>query len=150
MANSKSTVAASFSGLFELLKKAPAAVTSGQNTEGLNAIKNQINDIVTGDVANYTADGAIDPTIKNSKISKGSAAAMTLRAPTDAEEGKVICIYSGSAYAHVITATDLIDDGVTGGAKDTITFGAFVGASITLIASDKKWTVLAKNVATIA
>lgn len=49
-----------------------------------------------------------------------------------------------------MTATDLVNDGVTGGAKDTMTFGAFAGASIDLVAFNGKWHVVAKNVVTVA
>lgn len=98
----------------------------------------------------YDADGAIDPTADNVVLTKGSAAAMTLAAPSQGAEGHELTIVAGSAYAHVVTATDLIDDGVTGGAKDTITLGAFVGATATLIAYNKKWVLKSKTVATVA
>jgi hypothetical protein len=98
----------------------------------------------------YAADGAISTTDDMAKLTKSSAGAYTLAAPTAAMEGHRITIFSGSAFAHVLTATNLLDDGVTGGAKDTATFAAFVGASITLIAADLKWIVEAKNVVTVA
>lgn len=75
---------------------------------------------------------------------------MTLAAPTAAQAGHEITIVAGSAFAHVITATDLIDDGVIGGAKDKITLGAFVGASATLVAYNLKWVVKSLNVAVVA
>jgi hypothetical protein len=50
----------------------------------------------------------------------------------------------------VVTATNLIADGVTGGAKDTATFGAFVGSSLDLLSYDGLWHVVGKNVVTIA
>lgn len=83
-------------------------------------------------------------------MTKASASAFTLAAPTAAQNGTRITITSGSAYAHVITATGLIHDGVTGGAKNTATFGAFIGATIVLIAYNGKWHVESKNVVTIA
>lgn len=97
-----------------------------------------------------TGDGAI--TIQNSTVllTKGSAAAITLAAPTAAQAGTRIEIISGSAFAHVVTATGLLDNGVTGGSKNTATFAAFAGASITLIAAGLKWTVLSSNVVTVA
>ncbi len=83
-------------------------------------------------------------------LTKGSAAAMTLAAPTTAQLGTRLTITSGSAFAHVVTATGLIDDGVTGGSKSTMTFAAFVGASITLVAVQVgKWMVESKNGVTI-
>jgi len=51
----------------------------------------------------------------------------------------------GTAKAHVLTATGLLQDGVTGGGKDAATFAAFVGASITLVAYNLKWHVLSAN-----
>lgn len=96
----------------------------------------------------YTADGAITTTAGLKIISKTSAAAMTLAAPT--VDGVEISLIAGTAFAHVITSTDKIDDGVTGGAKDTITLGAFVGACATLISLSGKWVLKSKSVATVA
>lgn len=101
-------------------------------------------------VTTIAGDGAI--TIKSGIIvmTKGSAAAITLAAPTLAQVGTRLTIYAGSAFAHVVTATALIDDGVTGGSKTTATFAAFVGATLTLIAAQVgKWGVESKNVVTI-
>jgi hypothetical protein len=82
----------------------------------------------------YPADGAITIATGIAKLTKGSIAAMTLAAPTVAQEGTELTITSASAFAHVVTATGAIQNGVTGGAKTTITFAAFIGASITLLA----------------
>lgn len=98
----------------------------------------------------YTADGAIPVATGTAVISKTSAAAMTLAAPTAAQNGMIIRLVSGTAYAHVITATGLIDDGVTGGAKNTVTLGAFVGAFAALMAYNLHWVLSGKTVATIA
>jgi hypothetical protein len=98
----------------------------------------------------FAVNAALTKTTGIKVLTKGSAGAYTLAAPTADEGGRRLTIINGSAFAHVLTATNLIDDGVTGGAKDTATFGAFVGASIELIAYNGKWTVLAKNVVTIA
>ena len=103
-------------------------------------------------ISTYASDGAIAFTYPNNtaKLTKGTAGAYTLAAPTAAQEGYRLLILGQSAAAHVITATDLLDDGVTGGAKDTATFGAFVGTSLDLIAINLKWHVVGKNVVTIA
>lgn len=82
-------------------------------------------------------------------FSKTSAIAATLAAPTVAQDGMEIILTAGTAFAHVLTATSLIEDGVTGGAKTTATFAAFVGATITLRAYNLKWHVVSKNVVTI-
>lgn len=101
-------------------------------------------------VTTISGDGAITIAEGIVKLTKGSAAAITLAAPTAAQEGTTIRVISNSAFAHVITATGLLDDGVTGGSKNTATFGAFAGASIELVAINLKWSVLAKNVVTVA
>lgn len=99
--------------------------------------------IIAGDGAITIASGGV-------LLTKGSAAAITLAAPTAAQVGTNIVIMAGSAFAHVVTATGLIDDGVTGGSKTTATFGAFVGSSLALRATSLlKWTVVSKNVVTI-
>lgn len=108
--------------------------------------------IQTPTMTTYASDGAISfaDASNVAELTKGSAGAYTLAAPTAAQEGTRLLILGQSAYAHVVTATNLLDDGVTGGAKDTATFGAFVGTSLDLIAINLKWHVVGKNVVTIA
>lgn len=103
-------------------------------------------------ITTYASDGAISfaNPANYAQLTKGSAGAYTLAAPTAAQEGYRLTILCQSAYAHVVTATNLLDDGVTGGAKDTATFGAFVGSTLELIAINLKWHVIGKNVVTIA
>lgn len=98
----------------------------------------------------YTADGAIDPTAGFVILAKTSAIAATLAAPTAAQAGQELVITAGTAYAHVVTATGLLDDGVTGGAKNAWTSAAFVGSSITLRAYNLHWTVISKQLGTVA
>jgi predicted RecA/RadA family phage recombinase len=100
-------------------------------------------------VTTIPGDGAITIATGIVALTKGSAAAITLAAPTAEQAGTELIITAGSAYAHVVTATGLIEDGVTGGSKGTLTFGAFNGATITLRAYNLKWTVVSKNVVTI-
>lgn len=97
----------------------------------------------------YSADGAIAVASGQAVITKGSAAAMTLAAPTTAQNGIVVVITAGSDFAHVITSTGNILDGTTG-ANNTITLAAFKGSSCTLMAYGQKWLVLSNQVATIA
>lgn len=103
-------------------------------------------------ITTYAADGAIAFTapFNIAKLTKTSAGAYTLAAPTAAQEGYRLLLLCQTAYAHVVTATGLLDDGVTGGAKNTGTMAAFVGASLDLIAINLKWHVVSKNVCTIA
>lgn len=96
----------------------------------------------------YSGDGAIAVRSHTAVLTKGSAAAMTLAAPT--VNGIEIQISAGSAFAHVVTATGLIDDGVTGGGKNTWTSAAFVGSSIRLISYNGHWLVISKNLGAIA
>lgn len=98
----------------------------------------------------YLTDGAIAITNGTAVLTKGSAGAYTLAAPTAAQAGTRLRIISQTDFAHVITATNLIDDGVTGGAKDTATFAAFAGAAIELEAVNLKWAVVGKNAVTVA
>lgn len=69
-------------------------------------------------LSNYVNDGAIAFTLNDqfARLSKASAGAYTLAAPTaGAHDGRVLRIFSSSNFAHVVTATNLIHDGVTGG-----------------------------------
>jgi len=81
-------------------------------------------------------------------FTKGSSSAHTLGVPTLL--GQRIVLTAGSAQAHVVTATGLIDDGVTGGSKTTITLASYIGATCTLIAVQTgKWMVESKNACVI-
>lgn len=121
---------------------------SGMFTQVDDAAKRNVVDTVTS----YSADGAITVGQGIAVLSKSaSAGAYTLAAPVDVtDDGKTLILTSTTARAHVVTATGLIQDGVTGGAKNTATFAAFAGASITLMAIGAKWHVLSKNVVTVA
>jgi hypothetical protein len=101
-------------------------------------------------LSSYLVDGAISIVPGVALLTKAGVGAYTLAAPTAAQAGTRITITSGTANAHVVTATGLLEDGVTGGAKNTATFAAFVGASIELIAVGLKWYVVSKNLVTIA
>ena len=83
-------------------------------------------------------------------ITKAGVAAMTLAAPTAAQEGTTIVFTSGTANAHTLTATGLVEDGITGGAKDLATFAAFIGSSLTLQAVNLKWHVISLNACVIS
>jgi hypothetical protein len=100
-----------------------------------------------GPTATYGADGAITvpPHTATVLIDKGSAAALTLAAPAKDQDGLTLTIISVTPYAHVVTATTLVADGVSGSPHTTMTFAAFKGASITLRAEQGLWTVIANN-----
>lgn len=77
-----------------------------------------------------SGDGAI--TIRDGLVilSKDSAAAITLAAPSVLEDGKQLTIITSTAFAHVITGS------VVGfnakGSSGTITYTAAIGNSVTL------------------
>src|SRR5712671_6214116 len=80
----------------------------------------------------YSANGPIPPTLShNALLTKGAVGAYTLAAP--ARDGVDLRIISRTSNAHVLTATTLLDDGVTGAPHTTATFAAFPGASISLL-----------------
>ena len=82
-------------------------------------------------------------------MTKASALAIVLPAPSKAQDGLTLQFTNLTAVAHVITATGLLEDGVTGGGKNTATFGAFVGASLTLMAQNGLWNVMGQVVCVI-
>lgn len=86
-----------------------------------------------------SGDGAI--TIKSGVVflTKGSAAAITLAAPTAVtDDGKVLYIVAASAQAHVVTVT-----GAAGGSgQDVGTFGGAINDSTALVARNALWYVL--------
>jgi hypothetical protein len=98
--------------------------------------------------------GATDPIVIATSLvviaRAGAVNATTLAAPTAAQQGTRLTITTGTAYAHTITATSLIHDGVTGGAKTTATFAAYLGASLELVAYNLLWHVVNKNLCTIS
>ena len=99
------------------------------------------------DIATYGQDGAI--TVPGATaaaqsiayIAKTSAAALTLGAPSLVLNGIQVTITSQTAFAHVVTATQLINPGSGVPPLTTITFPAIVGASVTLIAQNGLWNV---------
>ncbi len=97
-----------------------------------------------GESITFTADDVkawgMQP--RNYAMKKASALAIVLPAPTTGQDGLVIQFTNDTAVAHVITATSLLQDGVTGGAKTTATFAAFIGAYLALQAQGGFWNVV--------
>ena len=119
----------------------------------LAALETDIDTIEAADLAavavtEYLVNGAIGVTRGNKALTKATAGAYTLAAP--ATDGAEITVFAATAAAHVVTATGLLEDGITGGAKDTLTFAAFVGASATLVGFDGQWIVKSLNAVTVA
>jgi hypothetical protein len=94
---------------------------------------------ITAPVKSYTADGAITVNYGIVNISKTSAAAMTIAAPTTSQNGIIITIISSSAYAHVVTFTGATFVNGDSSAHTTATFAAKVGASVRIVAYGGKW-----------
>lgn len=104
------------------------------------------------DIVSIGQNGTIAVPTKNTtlQITKGSAlATTTLGAPTVANDGVRLTITSETAFAHVITATSLVADAVTGSPHTTMTFGAFKGASIVLQAANGLWNVISATVCVV-
>ena len=72
--------------------------------------------------------------------------AMTLAAPTAAQNGTVIIVSSQTTNAHTITATSLFANGTA--LKTTATFAAFAGAGVVLMANNLVWNVLSSTAVT--
>ena len=95
---------------------------------------------VTPNVETITGDGAITIQSGTVLLTKGSAAAITLAAPSS-QDGTTITITSTTAFAHVITVTGGMWDG-TATTNTTATFPVVQGGAITLIAFGTDWYVL--------
>ena len=100
-------------------------------------------------VVAITGDGAITIVPCSVFLSKGSAAAITLAAPTTVtHDGYTIRIVAISAQAHVVTGS--VDGFNAKGSSGTLTFGGALGDSVTLVAKGGHWYTLAKINVTVA
>jgi hypothetical protein len=81
-------------------------------------------------------------------IKTGSADLMTLAAPTAAQEGNVIEIWSDTNFAHTLTATSLLAGGTA--LKTTATFPAFRGAGLVLCVRNLVYHVLSSGNGNVA
>jgi hypothetical protein len=104
-------------------------------------------DGVGGGGRSNATDGAISPGGGVVYLTKAGIGAYTLAAPSS--DGVTLTLVNRTANAHIVTATGLLDDGVTGGSKNTITFAAFAGACATLVSGGSKWNVQALKAATV-
>jgi hypothetical protein len=66
-----------------------------------------------------------------------------LVAPSKAQDGLVVTFTSLTAAAHVITATTLLGDAVSGSPHTTATFAAFIGTTLTLQAQNGIYNLVA-------
>lgn len=100
-----------------------------------------------------SANGAISIPTRGRKIvfiTKGTAAALTLAAPTaTTHDGVEIVIVSTTAAAHTVTATTIgFNAGDT--SKDVGTFGAAIGNGLTCVAYQGEWYVTSNINVTLA
>lgn len=86
---------------------------------------------------------------RNFPILKATAAAIVLVAPSKAQDGLVLEFTSLTAAAHVITATTLLGDAVSGSPHTTATFAAFIGATLRLEARNGIYNVISSVGVTI-
>lgn len=87
---------------------------------------------------------------QNFPITKATAAAITLVAPSTAQDGLTLTFTSLTGAAHVITATALLADAVSGSPHTTATFAAFIGATLTLQAQNGLYNVVSSTGVTIS
>ena len=95
----------------------------------------------------YAADGTIAGTAGAAYLTKAGIGAYVLAAP--AADGIRLTLVNRTANAHVVTATGLIDDGVTGGSKNQATFAAFAGATAEFMSGGGKWNVVSLKAVTV-
>lgn len=81
-------------------------------------------------------------------ITLGSACAITLEAPSKAQDGLKLTFRSASAFAHTVTYAAGFLGGTT--ASDIATFAASVGASFTIEANGGTWGQIALAGVTVA
>lgn len=100
-------------------------------------------------IAEFANDGAITAKQGIVLLSKGSAGAYTIAAPTaTTDDGKIITVVSITAYAHVITSAT---DGFNAkGSSGTATWGAVIGNAAQFLAHQGHWYAIMKNGVTIA
>ena len=118
----------------------PSAPGVGVFTQGLDQ-QSSIGADGAVDVATLTGDTTI-------VITKATAAALTIAAPSKVQDTLKLTLLSATAFAHVVTYTAGFYGDTTG--SDTATFAAKAGASVTLIARAGTWAVYATANVTIA
>lgn len=97
--------------------------------------------------SSYGSDGAIRIPLKDAKafLTKATAGAYTLAAPSLANSGIELVLTSTTAAAHALTTVALLDTGVAGSPFNTATWPAQPGASLYLVAQNGLWNVVSIN-----
>ena len=101
-------------------------------------------------IVTASVDGALAIPTQNTLVlvQKAGVCAMTLAAPTTAQDGITVTIMSNTANAHTVTYTAGFYGDTT--SSDVATFAAKVGASMTIKAQAGKWGVVALANVTLA
>lgn len=106
----------------------------------------------TDAVLSVGENGIIPVPVKNTTYELTKATALsttTFGAPAKDQDGLRVRFTSQTAAAHVITATGLWGDGVSGSPHTTATWAAFIGASLTVQADNGIWNVISSVGVTI-
>lgn len=114
--------------------KGAGTLTLGGTQTGNNIMNKAV---VTPQTTAYATDGAITIASGIATLTKGSAGAYTLAAPSS-QNGTRITILSLTDFAHVVTVTGGCWDG-TATTNTTLTFSVVRGACCTLIANGTAW-----------
>jgi hypothetical protein len=96
-----------------------------------------------------SADGAITIADGIVKITKSSAAALTLADPSSGQEGTRILITAQTAQAHTVSNAAGSGFNAGGSASDVATFGGAIGDSIDIVAINAKWNVVSATNVTL-
>ena len=124
--------------LLDTASKALVVTTGTITTLTATNITGGVKETVTA----YADDGAITIASHVAVLTKGSAQAMTLAAPTaGTHDGVIIKIISATAQAHTVTATT-IGFNATDTSGDLGTFGGAIGDGIVVVAYQGEWLVL--------
>ena len=137
-----------FTGTVEMGGVAPVTATGTQTlTNKTLTAPTATAAIVTPKTTAYAADGAIAVQSGVAFLSKTSAGAYTLAAPT--VNGTTITLVAATSFAHVVTGTNLFWAGETGGPFNKITTAAFIGSAATVVAYEGLWLVVSDQIATV-
>lgn len=93
---------------------------------------------ITQSVSLVTADGAIAiPDVDTTYfITKAGVAAMTIVAPSTAQNGRRLTFIAATANAHTL---DMASSGINEGSADFGTFGGAKGDGVTIVAYNQHW-----------
>lgn len=97
------------------------------------------------DVQSVGQNGIIPVPVRNTTYLLTKATALgttTFAAPGKDQDGLTVTFTSQTAAAHVITATTLWGDAVSGSPHTTATFAAFIGASLMVKADNGIWNIV--------